>query len=197
LGIGAEGEYLPTEHGFDSYFGMPVTNVQTCGGRHIWDTVDPMSGVRTHVWLPAWLLGRFAWLWGTLAAVVLFARVWTRSHTPAIPLLLLSLALFAVLFAYTTSFTLLSPQACVLYRNRTLVEQPVRLENLTRRHTHEALRFLRQTTRQQPDRPFLLFLSYTKVCSLLIPSLWNSFLELSFSSLCNLSSRTLSFGSRS
>ena len=33
LGIGEEGEHLPTDHGFDYYYGMPVSNVQTCGGK--------------------------------------------------------------------------------------------------------------------------------------------------------------------
>lgn len=39
LGLGREGEHLPTRHGFDSFFGMPVTNVQTCGDKKIYNLI--------------------------------------------------------------------------------------------------------------------------------------------------------------
>lgn len=39
LGLGANNEHLPTSHGFDSFFGMPVTNVQTCGGKKVYNLI--------------------------------------------------------------------------------------------------------------------------------------------------------------
>ncbi len=39
LGLGPNGEHLPTRHGFDSFFGMPVTNVQTCGNKKIYNLI--------------------------------------------------------------------------------------------------------------------------------------------------------------
>jgi hypothetical protein len=39
LGLGRDGDHLPTRHGFDSFFGMPVTNVQTCGGKKIFNLI--------------------------------------------------------------------------------------------------------------------------------------------------------------
>jgi arylsulfatase A-like enzyme len=39
LGLGRDGEHLPTRHGFDSFFGMPVTNVQTCGNKKIYNLI--------------------------------------------------------------------------------------------------------------------------------------------------------------
>jgi hypothetical protein len=40
---------------------------------------------------------------------------------------------------YALTFTLLSRSACLLYRNETIIEQPVHLEDLTLRNTNEAI----------------------------------------------------------
>jgi len=42
LGIGKTGEHLPVEHGFDYFYGMPVTNVQTCGGKSLFKEPHPL-----------------------------------------------------------------------------------------------------------------------------------------------------------
>ena len=39
LGLGRNGEHLPTHHGFHSFFGMPVTNVQTCGNKKMYNLI--------------------------------------------------------------------------------------------------------------------------------------------------------------
>lgn len=63
---------------------------------------------------------------------------------------------------YTLSFTLLSRSSCLLYRNETIIEQPVHLENLTLRNTNEAIQFITETT-QTHKKPFFLYMSYVKV----------------------------------
>ena len=63
---------------------------------------------------------------------------------------------------YTLCFTLLSHSSCLLYRNETIIEQPVHLENLTLRNTNEAIEFIRETI-QTHRKPFFLYMSYIKV----------------------------------
>ncbi len=63
---------------------------------------------------------------------------------------------------YGFSFTLLSRSSCLLYRNETIIEQPVHLENLTLRNTNEAVKFMKETV-QIHKKPFFLYMAYIKV----------------------------------
>jgi steryl-sulfatase len=63
---------------------------------------------------------------------------------------------------YTLSFTLLSRSSCLLYRNETIIEQPVHLENLTLRNTNEAVNFMKDTVHNY-QKPFFLYMAYVKV----------------------------------
>ncbi len=63
---------------------------------------------------------------------------------------------------YTISFTLLSRSSCLLYRNETIIEQPVHLEDLTLRNTNEAVTFMKETI-QIHKKPFFLYMAYVKV----------------------------------
>jgi arylsulfatase A-like enzyme len=63
---------------------------------------------------------------------------------------------------YTLCFTLLSRSSCLLYRNETIIEQPVHLENLTLRNTDEAVKFMKETV-QIHKKPFFLYMAYVKV----------------------------------
>jgi hypothetical protein len=56
LGLGRDGEHLPTRHGFDSFFGMPVTNVQTCGNRKIYNLIGGHGEVLDRSFLVYWLV---------------------------------------------------------------------------------------------------------------------------------------------
>jgi arylsulfatase A-like enzyme len=55
LGFGDNGEHLPTRHGFDSFFGMPVTNVQTCGNKKVYNLVGGHGEVLDRSFLEYWL----------------------------------------------------------------------------------------------------------------------------------------------
>lgn len=39
LGLGHRGEHLPIYHGFDYFFGMPVTNVQSCADKKVYNLI--------------------------------------------------------------------------------------------------------------------------------------------------------------
>lgn len=57
------------------------------------------------------------------------------------------------------NFTLLSPRSCVLYRDKTVIEQPIRLTGLSQRLVREANAFIAH----HHDSPFFLFFSDVKV----------------------------------
>ena len=68
---------------------------------------------------------------------------------------------------YIGNITLCARMSCLLYRNQEIVEQPVILENLTPRLTHESIKFIE---RQTDDTPWLLKMSYIKVHTALFSS---------------------------
>jgi len=54
LGLGRDGEHLPTRHGFDSFFGMPVTNVQTCGNKKLYNLIGGHGEILERSFLAYW-----------------------------------------------------------------------------------------------------------------------------------------------
>lgn len=55
LGLGRNGEHLPTRHGFDSFFGMPVTNVQACGNKKVYNLIGGHGEVLDRSFLSYWI----------------------------------------------------------------------------------------------------------------------------------------------
>lgn len=159
LGLGRNGEHLPIYHGFDSFFGMPVTNVQTCGNKKVYSLIGSHGESIDRSFVLYWILltGK---VWLTI--IVLALGVWYVSSRLAIIILLLGISGFVVGLWYTLSFTLLSRSSCLLYRNETIIEQPVYLENLTLRNTNEAVEFIKDATLNH-NKPFFLLMSYIKV----------------------------------
>ncbi len=84
------------------------------------------------------------------------------SRKLAFVILFIGVALFFSGMWYALSFTLLSRSSCLLYRNETIIEQPVHLEDLTLRNTNEAVKFMKETI-QIHKKPFFLFMAYVKV----------------------------------
>eukprot|EP00339_Tiarina_fusa_P005772 CAMPEP_0117017000 /NCGR_PEP_ID=MMETSP0472-20121206/13345_1 /TAXON_ID=693140 ORGANISM="Tiarina fusus, Strain LIS" /NCGR_SAMPLE_ID=MMETSP0472 /ASSEMBLY_ACC=CAM_ASM_000603 /LENGTH=264 /DNA_ID=CAMNT_0004721261 /DNA_START=20 /DNA_END=811 /DNA_ORIENTATION=- len=68
---------------------------------------------------------------------------------------------------YIGNITLCARMSCLLYRNKDIVEQPVILENLTLRFTHESVKFIEK---QSSSKPWLLKMSYVKVHTALFSS---------------------------
>ena len=160
LGLGRDGEHLPTRHGFDTFFGMPVTNVQTCGEKKVYNLIGGHGEILDRSFLSYWwtLTGK---IWLTCIGVAMTSWILFSRKLALIVLVLGGVGFFAGIW-YTLSFTLLSRSSCLLYRNETIIEQPVHLENLTLRNTNEAIQFMRETV-QTHGRPFFLYMAYVKV----------------------------------
>jgi len=158
VGMGENCSHCPLAHGFDSYWGMPVTNVQACGQRPEWFTQASMhhfildqypAGMvfRTcytlltalsGMWLVGWLSGRAFCLQALALLFVIFAIFWVPS-----------------------TIMLLNTKACVLYANNEVIEQPVQLKYLTHRETFHAKEFIESAA--TTGKPWFLYMSYTKV----------------------------------
>ncbi|XP_075395877.1 steryl-sulfatase-like [Tenrec ecaudatus] len=139
----------PLSHGFDAFYGLPVTNLRDCkpGAGSVF-----ASGARLLVWAPLQAVGAALLTLGALRALGL-VRV-----PPAAFLLLLLLAAapLAALLAFLHFFR---PLNCFLMRDRDVTQQPFSYDRLTQRLTAEAARFIRRNA----ERPFLLVLSYLHV----------------------------------
>jgi len=143
------GDYLPTSHGFDHFYGLGLTNVQSCmkdksiyRQRYLWLFILENTYA---VWLSlllivcgAWYFGYGFWLW--FVCVVL---------------------LFCGVVHFVGTYTFMNRGNCVLYRDRDIVQQPVELYNLTQRLTYDAVGFIESAVAK--GSPFFLFMSYAKV----------------------------------
>lgn len=146
--LGITEEHLPLQHGFQEYWGMPVTNVQRCGGKGKNDH---------HQWHNAifiWRQSMSSWM-SLLVIIALFFRQHWKFTLP------LSIALMLVIWLAPATFTLMNQSHCVLFDGNLLVEQPVRLENLTWRLVERTKRFIRTSVGEK--KPFFAMVSFHKV----------------------------------
>lgn len=160
VGMGVNCSHCPLAHGFDSYWGMPVTNVQACGQRAEWVTQASMLHFIFEQYPAGLILRTCLVLLAASCALVLVGRLSPRS------LLLhacLAAALLYTVYFIPSTIMLLSPKACVLFEGDSVIEQPVQLKYLTHRETHHATRFIESHAGGHPEKPFFLFMSYTKV----------------------------------
>ncbi|XP_054479985.1 steryl-sulfatase isoform X2 [Anoplopoma fimbria] len=135
----------PSIHGFNYFFGIPVTNLRDCQPGH--GTV-----FQIHKYLP----------YRTLVIVLVTAASLHYLGLIVIRrgLILGLLSLLAVLTGLIAGFIMMMPYLnCVLMRNHRVVEQPFTSENLTQRMTHEAVDFMERNS----AGPFLLFFSFIQV----------------------------------
>jgi arylsulfatase A-like enzyme len=79
-------------------------------------------------------------------------------------LLIGTIFLFSVYYA--SLFTLLNPASCLLYKNEEILEQPVRLQNLTIQNLNEAKKFIDRSSKD----PFFLYFAMVKVHTALFTS---------------------------
>lgn len=148
LGGTADGRGLPTRHGFDSYWGMPITNVQACRAGH---------REYPHSSLLAFIVDRppTNLVFGAMLVVALTPWLIASLWRWRVPALLLAAITVGLTLWFTATLTLLNPNACFLYANETLIEQPIEIGYLTLRHTEQAEHFLTYA-----PRPFFLYLAY-------------------------------------
>jgi len=153
LGIGAEGAHLPTNHGFDHYFGMPITNVQTC---------MPGKKIYTQGSIAEYLLVNTARVWLSMfagaAGLRLLGIIGNRGF---IFLLFCICGIFGASLFGASTYTLFNQKNCLLMRDLEIIQQPIVLYNLTQRLTADATAFIQRAV---PDgRPWFLYMSYVKV----------------------------------
>ncbi|KAM4601587.1 steryl-sulfatase [Polymixia lowei] len=136
----------PNNHGFNYFYGIPMTNMLDCQPGH--STVF----FKAHIRVPysALGLGLVTLAFLSYKGVVSIRR---RLVLSLASLVVAAAAMFAALVATYPNFN------CLLMRNGEIVEQPYVSENLTQRMTREALDFLERNS----GRPFLLFFSFIQV----------------------------------
>ncbi|XP_041834500.1 steryl-sulfatase [Melanotaenia boesemani] len=135
----------PSTHGFNYFFGIPLTNLRDCQWGH--GTV-----FQIHKYLPYRTFGV------VLVSVVGLHCIGLIRFRRG---LIFGLLLVAVIVTgMMVGFIRIIPYFnCVLFRDHSIVEQPFTSENLTQRMTHEAVDFIERNS----ARPFLLFFSFLQV----------------------------------
>ena len=120
LGGTADGRGLPTRHGFSTYWGMPITNVQSCRSGHQeypQPSLFHFVATRTPTNIIFATLGLIAltpWLYRSLAR-------WRTTGA------LLALGGALPVLWFTATLTLINSRSCFLYANETLIEQPAEI----------------------------------------------------------------------
>ena len=136
----------PTSHGFDYFFGTPISNHRGLGPD---DTI---------VWLVFPTLKRnlvLAALFGVLAGWFLYKKVGVVPGVLIGGLGVLIPAWMAILFTNTHILN------SGYWRNTDLVEQPINFDRMSLRLVNEGLRFLQD--RKDDRKPYLLMMSWLQV----------------------------------
>ncbi|KAF3706436.1 Steryl-sulfatase [Channa argus] len=135
----------PSNHGFNKFFGIPLTNLRDCQPGH--GTI-----FQFHKYLPC---REMAIVLFTAALLHYIGIITVRRR-----LILSLLSLLILVSGLIAGFIVIVPYMnCVLMRDHRIVEQPYTSENLTQRMTHEAMEFIVRNS----ARPFLLFFSFIQV----------------------------------
>ncbi|XP_048351140.1 steryl-sulfatase isoform X1 [Sphaerodactylus townsendi] len=146
----------PLNHGFDYFYGIPVTNIRDCRPGH--GSVF-VRGVKMYINTTLQMVG--------IALISLkTARYFGLLRGPIRALgyfFLMTSVLLGLLVLLLYNYRYLN---CILMRNYTIIQQPWIYENFTQRLTEEAKRFIKRNN----EAPFLLFLSYPHVHTALFAS---------------------------
>ncbi len=141
--------YNPLNQGFDYFYGLPFTNLRDFG-------VDEIPTILVKV--PRFsLMCHTASIFGFLLLLTLY-----KYGIIGIKLLLL-LAIFLMGFPQLVLWIVCNTHTLggVVMRNYDVVEQPVRMEGMTKRLVQEGVEFVEQ--RHQDQQPFLLYMSWLQV----------------------------------
>ncbi|KAF2976644.1 hypothetical protein EK904_003323 [Melospiza melodia maxima] len=146
----------PLSHGFDYFYGLPVTNFRDCkpGQGSVF-----LKGVQRDLVIPVQIAG-IALV--SLAVVQYIGLLKVPFQALGYFLLIITISLVVLIFFFY-HFRQLN---CFLMRDHQIIQQPLSYENLTQRLTKEAMKFIERNT----DTPFLLFLSYLHVHTALYAS---------------------------
>ena len=153
LGVGRNGEYLPLNHGFDYWYGVPSAHKEHCtknyraasDSQYTWESVfsffSPMLYVLPIVAFIVWYNGYSINMVTVFIIIIAFIFYTSVLHD---------------VIHYTMD--VIQIRSCVLYKNNNIIEQPYTLENLTLRFTRSAVSFLEESS--VSSKPFFLFVSF-------------------------------------
>ncbi|NXJ30537.1 STS sulfatase, partial [Dicrurus megarhynchus] len=146
----------PHSHGFDYFYGLPVTNFRDCkpGQGSVF-----LKGVQKALVIPIQITG-IALV--SLAIVQYLGLIKVPFQALGYFLLIITIPLGVLIFFFY-HFRHLN---CFLMRDHQIIQQPLSYENLTQRLTKEAMQFIGRNI----DAPFLLVLSYLHVHTALYAS---------------------------
>ena len=136
----------PNNHGFDYFFGLPLTNFRNMGNDAF----------------PVTYLPQFRLVFTSCVLLLLTAIVCLKLVGPKCGKILLILSVLLPVLAYSVYITY-PYWNCVLMRNGDIVEQPVNLENMTPRLVNEGVRYLERQKEEGYQKPFLLYMSWVQV----------------------------------
>ncbi|XP_039698384.1 arylsulfatase D-like isoform X3 [Pteropus medius] len=139
----------PLRHGFDYFYGMPLTLLSDCHPGWIGQVSSAMTPKLWH-YTQLMALGVLTLAAGRTCGLVPVPR---KAVTAAAGLVFLFFA------SWYTSFGFVRRWNCILMRNRDVVEQPMDLERTAGRLLEEAVAYIERNQ----HRPFLLFLSLLHV----------------------------------
>ncbi|KAL3865285.1 hypothetical protein ACJMK2_006898 [Sinanodonta woodiana] len=136
----------PLNQGFDRFYGLPGTNIKDFGdeGERIFLDLRPSLNKQLIT----------LWLCIIIPLAFLFKAKFVSLLVVIIVLVLWSIPLLTVYWIVDNMKLLNS----MLYRDRLIVEQPIRLPGLTHRLAQEAVEFIEESTMQ--GKPFFLYLAW-------------------------------------
>ncbi|KAL3865284.1 hypothetical protein ACJMK2_006897 [Sinanodonta woodiana] len=136
----------PLNQGFDRFYGLPGTNIKDFGdeGERIFLDLRPSLNKQLIT----------LWLCIIVPLAFLFKAKFVSLLVVIIVLLLWSISLLSVYWIVDNMKLLNS----MLYRDRLIVEQPIRLPGLTHRLAQEAVEFMEESVMQ--GKPFFLYLAW-------------------------------------
>ncbi|XP_067841792.1 steryl-sulfatase-like isoform X2 [Heptranchias perlo] len=146
----------PLRHGFDYFYGLPLTNLRNCkpGAGNVF-IVATQHVVHSSVQVVTLAL-----------ATLLLLNSFKLLKVPWRALGYVSLAVALLLAVVLLFFSQFRNLNCIMMRNRRVIQQPFSFENLTQRMIDEATNFMERNA----DRPFLLFMSFIPVHTALYAS---------------------------
>lgn len=154
LGIGENCTYCPTNHGFNTYFGMPLTNIAICGNDDIFDN--------SHYPFKQFLFASTQYIDNNLIITPLriiiiylcIALISSLKYKNNILLIMWLITLISYIY-YTNTYFLFNKDNCLLYEGTKIIERPVHLNTLTYRYTQRINNIINSTPLNEP-----LFIMY-------------------------------------
>lgn len=143
----------PLNHGFDYFYGLPLTNLKDFGLK---SSVVTSYYPRFHYFLTTSVV------LGLSLALVCYTSSFRKT---SFLIMALSLLIPGLLLSFQRSISTLNS---ILMRNDQVIEQPVILEGITSRFVRESQKFIHESI--QSNQPFLLMLSFVKVHTAHFPS---------------------------